>query len=124
MTKQSLVISINRDIGTQAQAVLNDMGLDIATVVDYFLRQVVQSKRITVSIDPANQIPQANLNHFVETNNIHKEKILYQLFASVDDSLFDINNATGKPVRFGGWEGKVVMADDFNAPLDDFEDYM
>ena len=30
----------------------------------------------------------------------------------------------GKPVKFGGWEGKIVMAEDFNAPLDDFEEYM
>ena len=30
----------------------------------------------------------------------------------------------GKPVKFGGWEGKIFMADDFNAPLDDFEEYM
>ena len=30
----------------------------------------------------------------------------------------------GKPVKFGGWEGTIFMADDFNAPLDDFEEYM
>ncbi|MDR1135085.1 MAG: type II toxin-antitoxin system RelB/DinJ family antitoxin [Clostridiales Family XIII bacterium] len=24
----------------------------------------------------------------------------------------------------GGWEGKVWMADDFDAPLDDFKEYM
>ena len=26
--------------------------------------------------------------------------------------------------QFGGWEGQVRMADDFDAPLDDFKDYM
>jgi DNA-damage-inducible protein J len=26
--------------------------------------------------------------------------------------------------RLGGWEGKVWMADDFDAPLEDFKDYM
>ena len=30
----------------------------------------------------------------------------------------------GKPIKFGGWEGKIVMSDDFNAPIDDFEEYM
>ena len=30
----------------------------------------------------------------------------------------------GKPIKFGGWEGKIFMSDDFNAPLDDFEEYM
>ena len=26
----------------------------------------------------------------------------------------------GKPVNLGGWEGKASIADDFNAPIDDF----
>jgi DNA-damage-inducible protein J len=26
--------------------------------------------------------------------------------------------------HLGGWEGKVWMADDFDAPLDDFREYM
>jgi DNA-damage-inducible protein J len=26
--------------------------------------------------------------------------------------------------HLGGWEGKIWMADDFDAPLDDFEEYM
>jgi len=30
----------------------------------------------------------------------------------------------GKPVKFGGWEGKITMSDDFNTPIDDFEEYM
>lgn len=26
--------------------------------------------------------------------------------------------------HFGGWEGTIWMADDFDAPLEDFKDYM
>jgi DNA-damage-inducible protein J len=29
-----------------------------------------------------------------------------------------------KTPHLGGWEGKVWMADDFDAPLEDFKDYM
>jgi DNA-damage-inducible protein J len=29
-----------------------------------------------------------------------------------------------KKPQLGGWEGKVWMADDFDAPLDDFKEYM
>jgi len=36
----------------------------------------------------------------------------------------NLKEKRGKPVKFGGWEGKIVMPDDFNAPLDDFEEYM
>lgn len=35
-----------------------------------------------------------------------------------------INSTIGKPVKFGGWEGKITISDNFDAPLDDFEEYM
>jgi DNA-damage-inducible protein J len=41
---------------------------------------------------------------------------------------FPIIEQSPEPLRAyphrGGWEGKVWMADDFDAPLDDFEEYM
>ena len=124
MAKQSLTISINRELGNQAQAVFNDMGLDIATVVDYFLRQIVHNNGITTNPNHANATPPIISNCIAETGDTQKDEVLFRLYASVDDSFLDIKNATGKPVKFGGWEGKVTMADDFNAPLDDFEEYM
>jgi len=38
-----------------------------------------------------------------------------------------VENASGKPLKervFGCAKGKYRMADDFDAPLDDFKDYM
>ena len=35
--------------------------------------------------------------------------------------LADAGKKTPKP---GGWEGKIWMADDFDAPLEDFKEYM
>ena len=29
-----------------------------------------------------------------------------------------------KKAKLGGWEGKIKISDDFNAPLDDFREYM
>jgi DNA-damage-inducible protein J len=40
---------------------------------------------------------------------------------------FSVVAQANSPVRtphLGGWEGKVWMADDFDAPLDDFREYM
>ncbi|MCL1883108.1 MAG: hypothetical protein FWF81_05060 [Defluviitaleaceae bacterium] len=48
MTKQNLTIPINPDLGNQAQAVFNDMGLDIVTAIDCFLRQAIQDKSSVV----------------------------------------------------------------------------
>ena len=38
---------------------------------------------------------------------------------------FDVSVAPLKrKAKLGGWEGKVRISDDFNAPLDDFQEYM
>jgi hypothetical protein len=36
----------------------------------------------------------------------------------------EIQQPLAKEVKFGGLEGKVWMADDFNAPMEEFEEYM
>ena len=28
-----------------------------------------------------------------------------------------------KQPKFGGWEGKIFMSDDFNEPMEEFEEY-
>jgi DNA-damage-inducible protein J len=33
-------------------------------------------------------------------------------------------NFERKTPKLGGWEGKIWMADDFDAPLEDFKEYM
>lgn len=37
---------------------------------------------------------------------------------------FDISKSVSKRAKMGGWEGKIVMSDDFNAPMDEFKEYM
>lgn len=37
---------------------------------------------------------------------------------------FEISQPQTSQISLGGWEGKVKIADDFDAPLDDFKDYM
>ena len=49
MAKPILTIPINHDLGNQAQAVFNDMGLDIVTVVNYILWQIVNNNGATTS---------------------------------------------------------------------------
>ena len=44
MAKPTLTIPVNRDLGNQAQAVFNDMGLDIVTAVNIFLEHIVQKE--------------------------------------------------------------------------------
>ena len=38
---------------------------------------------------------------------------------------FDVSVAPlKKKAKLGGWEGKINISNDFNAPLDDFKEYM
>jgi len=37
---------------------------------------------------------------------------------------FEIAKPKAKYPRLGGWEGKISMSHDFNAPMEEFEDYM
>ena len=48
------------------------------------------------------------------------------IIAKRDKALVKLVPIENKPTerRFGGWEGEISMADDFDEPLDDFKDYM
>lgn len=37
---------------------------------------------------------------------------------------FDIAKPVAKTSRLGGWEGKITLSDDFNAPMEEFQEYM
>jgi DNA-damage-inducible protein J len=37
---------------------------------------------------------------------------------------FEITKPVKKTAKLGGWEGKVTLSDDFNAPMEEFEEYM
>ena len=115
--KNPSAIPINPNIGSQAQAVCNDMGLDITAVIDYFLRQIVHNRETI-----PHEAVSVNLTNLTQSET--KEEVLLRLYAASNDSIIDFSKVKGKPAKLGGWEGKVKMADDFNAPLDDFEEYM
>ena len=36
---------------------------------------------------------------------------------------FEISAPPRKPAKLGGWEGKVTMSDNFDDPMEEFEEY-
>jgi DNA-damage-inducible protein J len=36
---------------------------------------------------------------------------------------FEISAPARKSAKLGGWEGKIAISDDFNAPMEEFEEY-
>jgi Protein of unknown function (DUF2281) len=58
---------------------------------------------------------------------------IFQDDPTFDDFLVEVNNYRNESVQvppldrksaFGIWKGEVWMSDDFNAPLDDLQEYM
>ena len=37
---------------------------------------------------------------------------------------FEISKPTIKYAKLGGWEGKILMSDDFNEPMEEFREYV
>jgi hypothetical protein len=55
---------------------------------------------------------------------LYKGDVPFEIVEKIKKESENIRIKRGKPVKFGGWEGKISMSDDFNAPIDDFEEYM
>jgi len=85
MSVTNINIRTDSEIKAQAQDVLSNLGLDLTTAINLFLRQLICKQGVS----------------------------------------FDVSVASlKKKAKLGGWEGKIRVSDDFNAPLDDFKEYM
>lgn len=84
MATTNINIRTDSELKAKAQAVLSELGLDMSTAINVFLKQVVYK----------NAIP------------------------------FEITKPVKKTAKLGGWEGKITLSDDFNAPMQEFEEYM
>jgi len=51
--------------------------------------------------------------------NIYLNQIVYRQAIP-----FEIYKPTAKTAKLGGWEDKISISDDFNAPLEEFRKYM
>ena len=51
--------------------------------------------------------------------NIYLGQIVYR-----QEIPFKISKPTVKQAKLGGWEGKIEMSDDFNEPMEEFQEYM
>jgi len=95
MTATNVNICIGGELEMRAQSVLASLGLDVPTAVNIFLTQVVNKGTLPDDFDEP----------------------------------LDIVLPKKKPKRtraevFGCMRGKFKMADDFDAPLEDFKEYM
>ncbi|MDR1831324.1 MAG: type II toxin-antitoxin system RelB/DinJ family antitoxin [Fusobacteriaceae bacterium] len=85
-------IRTDKELKSQAQALFADLGLDISTAVNIFLRQAVYKQGIPFEISKS-------------ADNLKNKKLPFSTLKGV-------------------LAGKVTMADDFDAPMEEFTEYM
>ena len=98
MSLTNINIRTDSEIKAKAQEIFASLGLDMTTAINLFLRQTVRMKDIPFVLT---------------TRDIPSEKIQR------------IPKETLRPpFEYGSMSGKIWIADDFDAPLDDFKEYM
>ena len=99
MTATNIPICADSALEARAQSVLADLGIDMTTAFNIFLTQVVE-----------------------------KETLPFEMMADAFDATQDDDagwepDPTKTPL-WGRMKGKIWMADDFDAPMEEFEEYM
>jgi len=90
MTATNINVRTDSELKSKAQAILDDLGLDLSTAINVFLKQIVYKEAIPFEID--------------------KSKVS--------------NGKQARSAMRGCLKGKVWMADDFDAPLEEVQEYM
>jgi DNA-damage-inducible protein J len=96
MAATNINIRIDSEVKSKAQKLFSKFGLDMTTAVNLFLRQSIRTKSIPfpISDQPVTPSRQAGKNKPAKRNG------------------------------YGCLKGKIRMAPDFDAPLEDFKEYM
>ena len=94
-------------IKEKSQAILTDLGLDMSTALNLFLRQLIYKEAIPFEIAK----PKAALLGYGSSVTDESEEELERIRQMRNNFM-------------GSMEGKFWMADDFNAPLDEMKEYM
>ena len=91
MAKVTTTISIDAEIKTLAQKLFADLGLDMSTAINIFLRQAVYENGIPFAI--VRDIPNAETIAAIrEAEDMKKHPELYKSYSSFDELMKDIED--------------------------------
>lgn len=89
MSKVSTNISIDVETKAKAQAMLADLGMDLSTAVNIFLRQMLYEGGIPFAI--TREVPnKVTLEAMKEANDMFMSPDKYKRYSSVDNMMEDI----------------------------------
>ena len=96
-------ININTDTATKekAQAIFDDLGLDVSTAINIFLKQVIYREGIPFEITKQNT-KSDNARMVDDLERIRQKRLSAK----------------------GSLKGKIWMSDDFDAPIEEMKEYM
>ena len=97
MSTANINVRTDAELKAQAQQIFESIGLDLSTAVNLFLKQTVR----------ANNLP----------------FVVGAMYLRPDEPQSPLPQVRRKPM-YGCAKDKIWIADDFDAPLDDFEEYM
>ena len=84
LSDTTITIRVNSTTKQQAQALFNDLGLDLSTAVNIFLRKAVSEERIPFEIS---KVHRPNQKTRRAINSVKKGKRLSKKFNSVEEAM-------------------------------------
>ncbi|MCL1940557.1 MAG: type II toxin-antitoxin system RelB/DinJ family antitoxin [Synergistaceae bacterium] len=97
MATANINVRTDAAVKAQAQQIFESIGLDLSTAVNLFLKQTVR----------VNNLP----------------FVVGAMYHHPDEPQLPLPKVRRKPI-YGCAKNKIWIADDFDAPLDDFKEYM
>ena len=89
MAKEPTTLSLDTDILLKAKELFADLGLDISTAVDIFLRQAVRENSIPFSIQ--REVPNADtITAMKEAEDMVKYPEKYKGYTDIDEMMQDL----------------------------------
>ena len=107
MSTTSISFNIDSAIIERSQAILTDLGLDMTTALNLFLTQLVYDEAIPFEF-PKTKIVSSGRSSSVAIRSDEELERIRQM----------------RQAFMGSMKGKIWMADDFDAPLDEMKEYM
>ena len=94
MSTANINVRTDAELKLKAQQIFESIGLDLSTAINLFLKQTVSANNLPFVIGISYSYPPAA--------KLAKKRVS----------------------RRGVWKGKYSLPDDFDAPIDDFKEYM
>ena len=94
MATSNINVRTDAELKARAQQIFASIGLDLSTAINLFLKQTVRANNLPFVMGISYSYPQV-------------EKL-----------------AKKRVSRRGVWKGKYSLPDDFDAPIDDFKEYL